>query len=197
MSMLENILEEVQELEQRLTAKIHATRHKIEYRIQNGKPFFDADLRHRQRALKRSSWQFIRDSSQLMLLTSPIVYALIIPLVLLDLFVTVFQAICFPIYRIPKVKREEYIVLDRHRLPYLNTIQRLNCVYCGYANGLAAYVREIASRSEQHWCPIKHAQKTAGCHSRHCRFCDYGDAQDFHDRLRELAANVQDYSESL
>ena len=56
-----------------------------------------------------------------------------------------------------QVKRSEYVIIDRNHLSYLNLIEAFNCVYCGYANGVIAYVREIASRTEQHWCPIKHA----------------------------------------
>ena len=69
------------------------------------------------------------------------------------------QAICFRSYRIPRVRRMDYIRLDRSQLAYLNWVETLNCLYCGYANGVAAYVREIAGRTEQYWCPIKHALK--------------------------------------
>jgi hypothetical protein len=35
----------------------------------------------------------------------------------------------------------------------------VNCVYCGYFNGLIAYVQEIAARTEQFWLPHKACQK--------------------------------------
>jgi len=50
--------------------------------------------------------------------------------------------------------------LDRSKLHYLNALESLNCVCC-YANGLTAFVAEIAGRTEQHWCPIKHARVLA------------------------------------
>ena len=46
--------------------------------------------------------------------------------------------------------RGQYIVIDRHRLKYLNAIEKLNCVYCGYGNGVIAYARDIAGRTEQY-----------------------------------------------
>jgi hypothetical protein len=46
------------------------------------------------------------------------------------------------------------ISFDRRKLAYLNAIEKLNC---DYANGILTYAREIASRTEQFWCPIKHA----------------------------------------
>lgn len=41
------------------------------------------------------------------------------------------------------MRRGDYIVVDRHHLAYLNVIQKINCVYCGYGNGLIAYARKI------------------------------------------------------
>jgi hypothetical protein len=59
------------------------------------------------------------------------------------------------------------VVIDRHRLGYLNPVQKLNCVFCGYGNGVIAYAREITARTEQYWCPIKHALKVKGSHDRY------------------------------
>ncbi len=35
--------------------------------------------------------------------------------------------------------RGAHFTFDRHRLGYLNLIEKLNCDYCAYANGLFAY----------------------------------------------------------
>lgn len=59
-----------------------------------------------------------------------------LPLVLLDLWVTVFQALSFRIYGIPTVRRRQDFVIDRHKLAYLNGIEKLHCFYCSDANGL-------------------------------------------------------------
>ena len=96
-----------------------------------------------------------------MVLTAPVIYSLIVPIVLVDLWVMAYQAICFPIYKIPKVRRRDYLVFDRHHLAYLNTIEKINCAYCSYCNGAIAFVREVASRTEVYWCPIKHARRDA------------------------------------
>jgi hypothetical protein len=63
----------------------------------------------------------------------------IIPIALADLIGSMYQAICFPIYGIPKVHRGEYLSFDRHRLSYLNFAEKLNCDYCAYVNGILAY----------------------------------------------------------
>ena len=56
-------------------------------------------------------------------------------------------------------------------------IEKINCAFCSYANGLIAYTREIASLTEAYWCPIKHAKRLNGSHPRYKDFLDYGDAE--------------------
>lgn len=121
-------------------------------------------------------------------LTAPIIYSVLVPFVVLDLIVTVYQAACFPVYGIEKVRRCDHFIFDRARLPYLDTVDKLNCFYCSYANGLIAYVREIAGRTEEYWCGIKHAKYLRDPHERYERFAPYGDARAYrtqHDRLRD------------
>jgi hypothetical protein len=110
---------------------------------------------------------------------------MIIPLLITDFFVTLFQLTCFPIYGIKKVRRSDYIVYDRQQLNYLNFIEKFHCTYCAYGNGMVAYVSEIIGRTEQYFCPIKHARKILGTHSRYARFLDYGDAKDYEKKLEQ------------
>lgn len=116
-------------------------------------------------------------------ITAPVIYALIVPFVLLDLAVSFYQTLCFPAYGIPRVRRRDYIRVDRYRLDYLTGMQRVNCVYCGYVNGLIAYTQEIAARTEAFWCPIKHATPPKSEHSTYARFLEYGDGTDYRARL--------------
>jgi hypothetical protein len=118
------------------------------------------------------------------LLTGPIIYSMIVPLAILDLCV-IYQAICFPIYR-RKVRRGDYIVFDRQQLEYLNFIEKFHCTYCAYGAGLIAYVGEIVARTEQYFCPIKHARKILGTHRHYASFLDYGDADDFETKLEKF-----------
>lgn len=145
-----------------------------------------AEFRAEQRRLRRGLLAHLASIGLLMWLTAPFIYALIIPMLLTDLFTTVYQRVCFPIYGIPRVSRRDYVVLDRHRLPYLNALEKLNCLYCGYANGVIAYAREIASRTEQYFCPIKHATPPGAPHARYANFVDYADAQAYRERQAQL-----------
>jgi hypothetical protein len=109
--------------------------------------------------------------------------------VLLDIFVSLYQAVCFPVYGIEKVRRGDYIAFDRKHLSYLNGLEKLNCVYCSYGNGLLAYAAEIAGRTEKRWCPIKHAKRMAAVHRHYSEFVDYGDA-DAYRRLQNARSSA-------
>ncbi len=105
---------------------------------------------------------------------------------LLDLFVSTYQSICFRVYGIALVKLSDYIVIDLHHLAYLNLIEKIHCVYCGYINGLIEFVREISARTELYWCPIKHARRSADPHQLNQKFTDFGDAKAYYDNLDGL-----------
>jgi len=89
----------------------------------------------------------------------PFIYALIVPIVLLDFTATLYQRVCFPIYRMPRVNRASYIQIKRKGLESLNIVDRLNCYYCSYANGVLRYVQKIAAETEKMWCPIRQKLK--------------------------------------
>jgi hypothetical protein len=120
-----------------------------------------------------------------------VIYSVLLSFVVLDLWVTVYQAICFRAWGVKLVRRRDFFVVDRHKLPYLNGLEKLNCLYCAYANGLIAYVREIAARTEQYWCPIRHARRLRGTHERYDLFVPYGDAASYRTRLDGLRRMIQ------
>ena len=60
--------------------------------------------------------------SILKLIVIPIVSSLIIPLAVTDIWIEIYHHICFPIYKIPLIKRSRYIKIDRHKLKYLNEL---------------------------------------------------------------------------
>jgi len=137
--------------------------------------------------LKTSLWKYLRSARPLVVLSVPLIYGCVIPFLLLDLSVALYQAICFPIFGIPKVRRKDYLTFDRGLLAYLNAIEKVGCVYCSYANGLLAYVAEIAGRTEQHFCPIEHAYPVVRPHSRYGHFLPYGDAKAFRARSNTVS----------
>jgi hypothetical protein len=187
-----------------LLARIRALQEEIEeaYRqardeLDRQRAAFAEEFLRRQRHYKIGLLRFVAGAPPLFVLTAPVIYVGWVPFLLMDLFATVFQTACFPVYGIPKVRRAGYLVFDRGGLPYLNLIERFNCFYCSYANGVAAYTREVAARTEQYWCPIKHARRLSGAHDYYPKFFDYGDAETYRQELERLRRDYDDLRASL
>lgn len=90
------------------------------------------------------------------LISAPFIYGMIFPLVFLDISIEIYQNICFRLYGIDLVKRSNYIRIDRHKLSKLNKWEKLNCVYCGYGNGMLPFATAVAAETEKFWCGIRH-----------------------------------------
>ena len=189
---IEALLEAMKKLEQEVLEEIEKKEAEFYYRVVGRKVRFEAEVRKQHRALMQRVSRYLSEAPLLNILTAPLIWFILIPALFLDLSVTVFQVVCFRVYGIPRVKRRNYIVVDRQSLAYLNPIEKLNCMYCGYVNGLIAYIREIAGRTEQYWCPIKHARRIASMHSRYGKFLEYGDAEGYRKRLEKIRRDFRD-----
>ncbi len=185
------LIDRIKALEAELDAELAKRRADLRIGIEHGRVVFEQELLRRHRELQIRLAPYVLNARPLVILTAPFIYFLIVPIVLLDACMMLYQAICFPIYGIPKVPRGEYFVFDRAHLAYLNAIEKLNCAYCTYANGVFAYVREIASRTEEYWCPIKHAKRVMGTHARYAGFEDYGDADAYRGQLDQHRAALK------
>jgi hypothetical protein len=190
MARMLEIMDRIRELEADLEREVAAAQERWHYRFEAGKVRFEKEVYRRHRQMKMSIARFLRESDLRSTLSAPIIYSAVIPFLLLDAWISIYQRICFPIYGIPRVRRADYIIMDRWRLAYLNTIEKANCEYCSYANGLIAYVREVAARTEQYWCPIKHARRVHAPHSRYRHFVDYGDAEGYKRELPVLRKDL-------
>ena len=178
-SPTETLLARIRDLQDELEQDLRRRSEAFRYRLENGRVVFEEGIRARHREFRVRLSTFLRGTRPMVVLTAPVIYSLIVPFVLLDLLVSLYQAVCFPVYGIDKVRRRDFIRIDRHHLAYLNALQKLNCVYCGYCNGLIGYVQEVAGRTEAYWCPIKHAARIGSYHAYYAQFVDYGDAEGF------------------
>jgi len=174
---IRDLVQKIRSLEDELRTALHDQETNVLYQIEGTRVDFENRVRAAHRAVRVALPQWLRESRPRNVVSAPIIYSMIVPLFLLDLSMTIYQRLCFPLYGVPRVARSRYVVIDRHRLHYLNLIEKLNCVYCGYANGVIAYAREITARTEQYWCPIKHARMVLGSHSRYAEFLDFGDPE--------------------
>lgn len=183
---VERLKDALAALEAEFDTELAASRARLRYRVERGRVIFDREVSARHRAARVKLREFLAAARPAVVLTAPVIYSLILPFAILDLFVSLYQTICFPVYGIEKVRRSDHIAIDRQNLAYLNGLQKLNCVYCGYCNGLISFVREVAGRTEQYWCPIKHARRLAGSHDHYGDFIDFGDAERFCEKSRPL-----------
>ncbi|WP_439115386.1 hypothetical protein [Hydrogenophaga sp.] len=147
-STIDELLARMQALEDQLETEYSEHRAAfMRHRAELAERFLE--LQQRQ---KVGLWHYLRHSRFTVLLSAPLIYMGWPIFALLDVFISLYQAVCFPVYRIHQVRRADYLVFDRSDLPYLNTVEKFNCLYCSYGNGVLAYAREVAARTEQYWC---------------------------------------------
>ena len=192
-STLDEIVSRLQGLQDDLEIEIDrilkAKRQQFHYTLEQGRVRFERSFKALQRQQRTGVWRYLREARLAHILSAPVIYSVLVPLLLLDLMITLYQHTCFRIYGIPLVRRTDYMRLDRLQLSYLNGIEKFNCLYCGYGNGVVEYCREISARTEQYWCPIKHAQRTPDPHHLTERFFDYGDAEAYRKEFEQLRRN--------
>ena len=180
------LLAKMAALERELQTAVHSQESKMFFQIKGKRVEFESTVLAAHRKLKKNFFRWLVTDRPQNLITGPVIYAMILPLLMLDGCVSFYQWVCFPIYRIAKVRRGDYIVFDRRHLAYLNSIEKFHCTYCEYGTGLMAYMGEILARTEQYFCPIKHAHKILGTHARYNRFLDYGEANAYEAKLEEF-----------
>lgn len=191
-NQLDNLIRQIKDLECELIEELQKQQEVFSYEIQQRRIHFEKNIILVHKQLARQLIQYIRDSSLKNILIAPVIWSCLFPALFMDFIVSLYHAICFPIFGIPKVVRQNYIVFDRQYLNYLNLIEKINCAYCSYFNGLIAYIQEIAARSEQYWCPIKHARRISTLHSRYQKFLSYGDAETYRAQVEVIRSDFKD-----
>jgi len=190
-TQLDTLTEKLRGIEAEIEVEMSKRREQLRFRLENKKIVFAQEVLRLHREIKTRLSRYIFDAHPLVILVTPVIYALIVPIALLDLATMAYQAICFPVYGIPKVRRRDYLVFDRHHLAYLNAVEKINCAYCSYANGVASFFREVAARTEVYWCPIKHARRVLGPHPHYQGFADFGDAEGFRAKIDAMQDGVR------
>lgn len=86
----------------------------------------------------------------------------IIPMVIVHIWIWMYQHVFFTVFTIPKSSFWDFFIADRRYLKRLNMIQKVGCVYCSYGNALGAWVTDVANRTEVYSCAVKHAFQKKG-----------------------------------
>ncbi|MDD5406864.1 MAG: hypothetical protein PHE73_08020 [Sulfurovaceae bacterium] len=181
------LVEKIKSLEAELELELHEKFENFNCEITQKRE----ELRAIYKRDKENWFVYLMNAPVLYVLSVPIIWACLIPAFFLDIVVSLYQATCFPIYKISKVKRSDYIIVDRHKLGYLNIIEKANCWYCSYFNGLLGYVSEIGGRTEQFWCPIRHSARVKSMHEYYKNFVDYGNSKEYRQNQPELRKELE------
>lgn len=180
---IQQLLDQITALEDDLRVALNEQQSSIFFQIKGKRIEFEQSIKQRHLKFKQNFFLWLVTNRPQNLITGPIIYSMIVPLVITDIFISFYQMTCFPIYGIKKVRRADYIIFDRQHLNYLNFIQKFHCTYCAYGAGMISYISEIVARTEQYFCPIKHARKVLGTHARYARFLDFGEAENYEAKL--------------
>lgn len=178
-SRISEILKDIENKKQELFLEYEKLMKKYDFSFERGKIVFSQKAKDYQTKFKIPLKKYAIPKSYKHIISMPFIYGMIIPGLILDVGLFIFQQTAFRLYGIPIVKRSEYIQFDRKHLNYLNLIQKINCLYCSYMNGLFSYAVEVGGRTEKYWCPIKAARKKKWWHDWEEYFADYGDPEAF------------------
>ena len=127
---IDEIVLKIKVLEDELLEELKHKEKEFFYKIENGKAQFQREVMEEGRLKITSSLKYLSSFPVLAILTIPFIWSMMIPILLIDIFVSVYQYVCFPIYKIPRVKRKDYIIMDRYNLFYLDRVEKINCWYC-------------------------------------------------------------------
>lgn len=186
---IREIIEEIDRMKLKLAEEIDKQESHISYEIKNGYVTFEKEVLAKQKENMKNLLSWFREVPLLHLLTAPLIYAMVIPAIIFDVLLFVYQQMAFRVFKFEFIKRSDYMHFDHHYLGYLNAIEKLNCLYCSYFNGLMLYASAIAGRTELYFCPIKHAKKVVAQHMYYDEFLSYGDEEDYQEKLKELRKN--------
>jgi len=187
-SKIKELIKKIDVLNEALKEEYSQLATKYGFSFTQRKIVFLEKFKARNKKFRIPTWKYAVPKSICHVLSMPFIYMMIVPLVILDIFITIYHLVAFPLYGIPKVERKSYIVYDRRFLDYLNVIQKINCLYCSYANGFLAYAAEIAGRTERYWCPIKAAHQPTAYHGWYKDFADYGNPEEWKQKFNDQEA---------
>ena len=185
------IVDKIHKLDVELRTLLYEQQSLFSYKVAGKRVEFEESIREAHKKLKTSWIYWLLTVSPKHLLSGPFIYGLIVPLLIFDIGVSVYQSVCFRLYGIQRVNRSAHILFDHQHLAYLNIFEKINCLYCSYAGGVISFGREVASRTEQYWCPIKHARKLVDVPPRYTRFLDYGNAENYKEKMATVREELQ------
>ncbi len=187
---IKSLVQEISALQEELREELQKAEE--DFSLKNGKVIFSQKVLMSQKEKLVDLFTYLKEAPLINIISAPVIYMMIIPALLLDVMLFIYVVVVFRVYKFPKIRRSDYIVFDRQYLGYLNILEKINCVYCAYFNGLINYTAAVAGRTELYFCPIKHAKKIAYAHQFYYDFLPYGDAQTYREKLKACQKKAQE-----
>jgi len=187
-SRIKRIIEKIDSLNDSLRIEYTRLAEKYGFFVRKRTVVFIEKFNERNKTFRIPAWKYVVPKNIRHVMSLPFIYVIIVPSIILDLFISLYNITALPLYHIPKVKRKDHFIYDRQFLSYLNVIQKVNCMYCSYVNGLFSYAREIAARTERYWCPVKAAHRPKTYHSWYKDFADYGNPEEWNRKFNNPEA---------
>jgi len=103
---IEEIAAQIKILEDELMLELRKKQDEFFYTLEDKKVKFQENVIKEGRSKIISSIRYLSSFPVLAVFTIPFIWSMMLPALLVDIFVTIYQSVCFPIYKIPKVKRK-------------------------------------------------------------------------------------------
>lgn len=102
---MQELASEIVRLQDELDREIESRRKALGWHLKRGIVEFEHGITIEHRRLRMGMATFLARSPIGAILTAPVIYSMFIPLLLIDAWASLYQAICFRAYRIPRVRR--------------------------------------------------------------------------------------------
>jgi hypothetical protein len=100
-TVLQDLTRRAREIEAEFETELARRRELLGGRLVRGRMMFETEVLARHRAARENLLEYTRAIPLRHMATAPMIYSLILPLALVDLWITLYQWSCFPAYRIP------------------------------------------------------------------------------------------------
>ena len=102
---LQELLNKIKQLETELLEEIQKKEKEYFYEIRDKKIHFKKEIKKKNKLLVKKIRRYLGDAPLMNIITAPVIWSCLLPALFLDLVVSLYQMICFPVYSIPKVKQ--------------------------------------------------------------------------------------------
>ena len=103
---IEDIVERIRTLEAELEAEVKHQTDSLSHDFEEKRIRFEREILEQQKRFKMGLIKYLCSANLKSYLAAPFIYSLICPLICLDIFISIYQWTCFPLFGIKKIKEK-------------------------------------------------------------------------------------------